>query len=126
MDAEARRAARLYNHATQIDPWPRPVVVHPCRYSLSMLQSDIILLFVLGFLRHGLPPRTHPTAGSATVATTDLRQHGNHLVPRRGRGIPKLLPVFRWQRCDNLLTVPTWPPPSGLACRALRMPLYRI
>ncbi|MGA7053894.1 MAG: adenylate/guanylate cyclase domain-containing protein [Mycobacterium sp.] len=101
-------------------PWPL--------FALSMLQADIIgALFVLGFLRYGLPPQDRvqlqdlPTlnlviwAGTLTVVFL-----AGEVVNLR-----LLLPVFRWQRHDNLLAEAD-PAATELArTRALRMPFYR-
>ena len=101
-------------------PWPL--------FALSMLQADIIgALFVLGFLRYGLPPQDRiqlqdlPTlnlviwAGTLTVV----------FVAGEVVNLRLLLPVFRWQRRDNLLAEAD-PAATELArSRALRMPFYR-
>lgn len=64
-------------------PWPL--------FSLSMLQSDIIgALFVLGFLRYGLPPQDNiqlqdlPPVNLLIFVSTVII-----LFPRRGRGEPE-------------------------------------
>jgi adenylate cyclase len=101
-------------------PWPL--------FALSMLQADIIgALFVLGLLRYGLPPQDRiqlqdlPTlnlviwAGTLTVV----------FVAGEVVNLRLLLPVFRWQRRDNLLAEAD-PAATELArSRALRMPFYR-
>lgn len=101
-------------------PWPL--------FSLSMLQADIIgALFVLGFLRYALPPEDRiqlqdlPVLNVAIFATS--------LVVLFVAGVSVtlrlLLPVFRWQRGDNLLGEAD-PADAVLArSRALRMPFYR-
>lgn len=101
-------------------PWPL--------FSLSMLQSDIIgALFVLGFLRYGLPPQDNiqlqdlpPVNLLIFVSTVIILFLAGAVV-----NLKLLMPVLRWQRRDNLLTEPD-PAATELArSRALRMPLYR-
>ena len=101
-------------------PWPV--------FALSMLQADIIgALFVLGFLRYGLPPQDRiqlqdlPTLNLAIFAATLI------VVFLVGSvvNLRLLMPVFRWQRRDNLLAEAD-PAATELArSRALRMPFYR-
>ena len=101
-------------------PWPV--------FVLSMMQADIIgALFVLGFLRYALPPEDRiqlqdlPT-GNLVIFTTSLI-----VVFTVGSvvNLRMLVPVFRWQRGDNLLTEAD-PAATELArSRALRMPFYR-
>jgi adenylate cyclase len=101
-------------------PWPV--------FSLGMLQADIIgALFVLGFLRFGLPPEDRiqlqdlPKLSLAIFLTVLLVSFtiGSWVSLRL------LVPVFRWQRRDGLL-VDSDPPATELArTRALRMPIYR-
>lgn len=101
-------------------PWPL--------FSLSMLQSDIIgALLVLGFLRYGLPPQDRielqdlPTRNLAifTISVAVAFSIGF------GVNLKLLMPVFRWQRRDNLLTEAD-PATTELArSQALRMPFYR-
>ncbi|WP_406813811.1 adenylate/guanylate cyclase domain-containing protein [Mycobacterium sp. M23085] len=101
-------------------PWPL--------FSLSMLQADIIgALFVLGFLRYALPPEDRiqlqdlPALNLAIFATALV------VVFLTGLAVTLrlLLPVFRWQRRDNMLAEAD-PAATELArSRALRMPFYR-
>jgi adenylate cyclase len=101
-------------------PWPV--------FSLSQLQADIIgALLVLGFLRYGLPPEDRielqdlPTINLAIFAGSVV------LLFFVGFSISVrlLVPVFRWQRRDGLLT-DTDPAATELArSRALRTPFYR-
>jgi adenylate cyclase len=101
-------------------PWPV--------FSLSQLQADIIgALLVLGFLRYGLPPEDRielqdlPTINLAIFAgsVVFLFFVGFSISVRL------LVPVFRWQRRDGLLT-DTDPAATELArSRALRTPFYR-
>ena len=101
-------------------PWPV--------FSLSMLQADIIgALFVLGFLRYGLPPADRielqdlPRLNLAIFAISVVAV----FLAGFAVNLRLLVPVFRWQRRDNLL-VETDPAATDLArTRALRMPFYR-
>jgi adenylate cyclase len=101
-------------------PWPV--------FSLSMLQADIIgALFVLGFLRYGLPPQDRiqlqdlPALNLAIFAIAIIVLFLAELAVT----LRMLVPVFRWQRRDNLLAE-TDPAATELArSRALRMPFYR-
>jgi adenylate cyclase len=101
-------------------PWPL--------FSLSMLQADIIgALFVLGFLRYGLPPQDRiqlqdlPTLNLAIFAGTLVILFLVGVVVN----LRLLMPVFRWQRRDNMLAEAD-PAATELArSRALRMPYYR-
>jgi adenylate cyclase len=101
-------------------PWPV--------FTLSMLQADIIGgLFVLGFLRFGLPAEDRielqdlPSANVMTfvAVVAVLFFAGVSLSVRL------LVPVFRWQRREGPLDDPD-PAATELArSRALRMPFYR-
>src|SRR6201996_9714605 len=101
-------------------PWPL--------FALSMLQADIIgALFVLGFLRYGLPPQDRiqlqdlPTLNLAIFATSLVAL----FLARFVVDLKLLMPVFRWQRRDNMLAEAD-PAATELArSRALRMPYYR-
>jgi adenylate cyclase len=101
-------------------PWPL--------FSLSMLQADIIgALFVLGFLRYGLPPQDRIQLQD--LPTLNLAIFAGSLVILFLVGVVVnlrlLMPVFRWQRRDNMLAE-TDPAATELArSRALRMPYYR-
>ncbi|MET0700722.1 MAG: adenylate/guanylate cyclase domain-containing protein [Mycobacterium sp.] len=101
-------------------PWPV--------FSLGMLQADIIgALFVLGFLRFGLPPEDRiqlqdlPTANLVIfVAVLGISFAVGSFISLR-----LLFPVLRWQRRDALLADAD-PVSTELArTRALRMPIYR-
>ncbi|SOX56350.1 adenylate/guanylate cyclase domain-containing protein [Mycobacterium ahvazicum] len=93
-----------------------------------MLQADIIgALFVLGFLRYGLPPQDRiqlqdlPTLNLAVFASTLVILFLVGVVVN----LRLLMPVFRWQRRDNMLAEAD-PAATELArSRALRMPYYR-
>lgn len=101
-------------------PWPL--------FSLSMLQADIIgALFVLGFLRYGLPPQDRIQLQD--LPTLNLAIFAGSLVVLFLVGVVVnlrlLMPVFRWQRRDNMLAEAD-PAATELArSRALRMPYYR-
>ncbi|WP_191496816.1 adenylate/guanylate cyclase domain-containing protein, partial [Mycobacterium simulans] len=101
-------------------PWPV--------FSLSMLQADIIGgLFVLGFLRYGLPP--HDRIELQDLPSLNLTIFITSVVLLFFAGfawnLKLLMPVFRWQRRDNLLAEVD-PSATELArSRALRMPFYR-
>ncbi len=79
-------------------PWPV--------FSLSMLQADIIGgLFVLGFLRYGLPPNDRiqlqdlPPLNLAIFLTSVITL----FLAGFALNLKLLVPVFRWQRRDNLV-----------------------
>jgi len=101
-------------------PWPV--------FLLTQLQADIIgALLVLGFLRYALPPEDRielqklPALNLATFTGSIV------LLFLVGTAISarSLVPVFRWQRRDGLLT-DTDPAATDLArSRALRTPFYR-
>jgi len=101
-------------------PWPL--------FALSMLQADIVGgLFVLGFLRYGLPPQDRiqlqdlPALNIAIVVSVMILLFFCGIV----FNLRLLTPVFRWQRRDNLLGEAD-PAATELArSRALRMPYYR-
>jgi adenylate cyclase len=101
-------------------PWPV--------FSLGMLQSDIIgALFVLGFLRFGLPPEDRIQLQDLPAA--NLAIFLGYLFVSFTAGVwlslRLLIPVIRWQRTDTLLGGGD-PAMTELArVRALRMPYYR-
>ncbi|OBA84530.1 adenylyl cyclase [Mycobacterium sp. 1164966.3] len=101
-------------------PWPV--------FSLSMLQADIIgALFVLGFLRYGLPPQDRvelqdlPLRNLVIVVTSLVAVFLAGFVVN----VKLLMPVFRWQRRDNLLAESDPADTEVARSRALRMPFYR-
>ncbi|ORA84052.1 adenylate/guanylate cyclase domain-containing protein [Mycobacterium malmoense] len=101
-------------------PWPL--------FSLSMLQADIIGgLFVLGFLRYGLPPQDRiqlqdlPPVNLAIFISVVVSLFIAGIV----FNLKLLLPVFRWQRRDNLLAEADPAATEVARSRALRMPYYR-
>jgi len=101
-------------------PWPV--------FALGMVQADIIgALFVLGFLRFGLPPGDRLELQD--LPAFNLALFLGYLVVSFTVGayvtLRLLLPVIRWQRRDTLLADPD-PAATELArARALRMPFYR-
>ena len=101
-------------------PWPL--------LTLSMLQADIIgALLVLGFLRYGLPPedRVELQVLPALNLTIWLGSIVVLFLVGFSISVRLLVPVFRWQRRDALLT-DTDPAATELArSRALRTPFYR-
>jgi adenylate cyclase len=101
-------------------PWPV--------FSLGMLQADIIgALFVLGFLRFGLPPEDRielqdlPRANIAIFFAVLLFL----FVVGISVNLWLLIPVFRWQRRDGLLADADTATTELARSRALRMPFYR-
>ncbi|HXY67503.1 MAG TPA: adenylate/guanylate cyclase domain-containing protein [Mycobacterium sp.] len=101
-------------------PWPV--------FTLSQLQADIIgALLVLGFLRYGLPPEDRIELQELPPLNLAIFAGSAVLLFLLGTAISArlLLPVFRWQRRDGLLT-DTDPAATELArSRALRTPFYR-
>jgi adenylate cyclase len=101
-------------------PWPV--------FTLGMLQSDIIgALFVLGFLRFGLPPEDRIQLQD--LPAFNLAIFLGYLFVSFTVGswlsLRLLIPVIRWQRRDTLLGGSD-PAVTELArVRALKMPFYR-
>lgn len=93
-----------------------------------MLQADIIgALFVLGFLRYGLPPQDRIELQDLPRINLVIFAASLIVVFITGFfvSLNLLMPVFRWQRRDNLLAEAD-PGATELArTRALRMPFYR-
>jgi adenylate cyclase len=93
-----------------------------------MLQADIIgALFVLGFLRYGLPPQDRIQLQDLPALNLTIFGLSLMVVVVAGWvvNLRLLVPVFRWQRRDNLLSEAD-PAATALArSRALRMPFYR-
>lgn len=101
-------------------PWPV--------FALGMLQADIIgALFVLGFLRFGLPPQDRVMLQD--LPPTNLAIFLSVLFVSFGIGsfisLRLLVPVFRWQRRDGLLADADPVATERARTRALRMPTYR-
>ncbi|GFG54588.1 adenylate/guanylate cyclase domain-containing protein [Mycolicibacterium agri] len=101
-------------------PWPV--------FTLGMLQADIIgALFVLGFLRFGLPPEDRIQLQDLPAFNLAIFLGYLFLSFTIGAyvSLRLLIPVMRWQRRDSMLT-DTDPAATELArTRALRMPFYR-
>jgi adenylate cyclase len=101
-------------------PWPV--------FTLSMLQADIIgALLVLGFLRYGLPAEDRIELQDLPAANLAIWLGSLVILFIGGLSLSArlLVPVFRWQRRDNLLA-DTDPAATELArSRALRTPFYR-
>ena len=101
-------------------PWPV--------FTLGMLQADIIgALFVLGFLRFGLPAddRVQLQDLPAFNLAIFLGYLFVSFTVAAWLTLRLLLPVIRWQRRDSLLTDGD-PSITELArVRALKMPFYR-
>ena len=123
MIRQAPPIARIRAFAGWIVRTPWPV------FTLGMLQADIIgALFVLGFLRFGLPPKDRvvlqelPQANLALFAAVLLLAFTfGSLI-----SLKLLLPVFRWQRSDDDGLGDTDPVATEFArTRALKMPFYR-
>lgn len=102
-------------------PWPV--------FTLSLLQADIIgALFVLGFLRFGLPAEDRiqlqdlPAVNLAVFLTVLFVS----FVVAAWLSLRLLIPVIRWQRRDTLHGDTDDPAFTELArTRALKMPYYR-
>src|SRR5882762_3332113 len=101
-------------------PWPV--------FTLGMLQADIIgALFVLGFLRFGLPPedRVQLQDLPAFNLAIFLGYLFVSFIVAAWLSLRLLIPVIRWQRRDTLLGDGD-PAITELArVRALKMPFYR-
>jgi adenylate cyclase len=101
-------------------PWPV--------FILGQLQADIIgALFVLGFLRFGLPPADRiqlqmlPQANLALFATVLFLA----FLFGSAVSLRLLTPVFRWQRRDGTLAEIDPTASEFARTRALKMPFYR-
>jgi len=101
-------------------PWPV--------FTLGMLQADVIgALFVLGFLRFGLPPEDRiqlqdlPTKNLAIFLVVLFIS----FVVASWITLRLLFPVIRWQRRDTLQLVDESDFTELARARALRMPFYR-
>ena len=122
MTTEAEPIGRISAFVRWVARTPWPV------FTLGMLQSDIIgALFVLGFLRFGLPPEDRIQLQD--LPALNLAVFLGYLFLSFTVGayvsLRLLIPVMRWQRRDSLLTE-TDPAITELArTRALKMPFYR-
>ena len=101
-------------------PWPV--------FLLGMLQSDIIgALFVLGFLRFGLPPEDRIQLQD--LPTFNLAIFLSYLFVSftlaSWLSLRLLIPVIRWQRRDTLLGGTDTAVTELARVRALKMPFYR-
>jgi len=104
-----------------LTPWPV--------FTLGMLQADIIgALFVLGYLRFGLPPADRVTIQDLPQANLALFGAVLFLAFTFGSliSLRLLMPVFRWQRRDRDGLLDADPVSTEQArTRALKMPFYR-
>ena len=101
-------------------PWPV--------FSLGILQADIIgALLVLGFLRFGLPPADRLKLQDLPAGNLAIFLGYVIVAFTVGTAISfyLLVPVFRWQRRDSLLTDDDPALSEKARLRALRMPTYR-
>jgi adenylate cyclase len=101
-------------------PWPV--------FTLGMLQADIIgALFVLGFLRFGLPAEDRVQLQD--LPTLNLAIFLGYLFVSftvlSWLTLRLLIPVIRWQRRDSLLGSSDTAVTDLARVRALRMPFYR-
>jgi adenylate cyclase len=101
-------------------PWPV--------FTLGILQADIIgALFVLGFLRFGLPPEDRVQLQD--LPASNLAIFLGYLFVSFTVGaylsLRLLIPVIRWQRRDTLLADGDASTTDLARARALRMPFYR-
>ena len=101
-------------------PWPV--------FTLGMLQADIIgALFVLGFLRFGLPPedRIQLQDLPAFNLAIFLAYLFVSFTVASYLSLRLLIPVMRWQRRDTLLGERDPATTEMARTRALKMPFYR-
>lgn len=101
-------------------PWPV--------FSLGILQADIIgALLVLGFLRFGLPPADRLKLQDLPAGNLAVFLAYVIVAFMVGTSISFILlvPVFRWQRRDALLTDDDPAVTEQARLRALKMPTYR-
>ena len=101
-------------------PWPV--------FTLGMLQADIIgALFVLGFLRFGLPPedRIQLQDLPAFNLAIFLAYLFVSFTVASYLSLRLLIPVMRWQRRDTLLGDRDPASTEMARTRALKMPFYR-
>jgi adenylate cyclase len=101
-------------------PWPV--------FSLGILQADIIgALLVLGFLRYGLPPADRLKLQDLPAGNLAVFLAYVIIAFIVGTAISFILlvPVFRWQRRDALLTDDDPAVTEQARLRALKMPTYR-
>ena len=122
MATEAIESGRISEFARWVARTPWPV------FTLGMLQADVIgALFVLGFLRFGLPPEDRiqlqdlPAANLAVFLSYLFVSFtfASYVTLRM------LIPVMRWQRRDMLLGNRDPADTEVARMRALKMPFYR-
>ena len=122
MAAEATESGRISALVRWIVRTPWPV------FTLGMLQADIIgALWVLGFLRLGLPPEDRLQLQDLPAANLAIFlgylfvsfTFASYLSLRM------LIPVMRWQRRDLLLGDRDPAETEKARMRALKMPFYR-
>jgi len=122
MAAEATESGRISALVRWIVRTPWPV------FTLGMLQADIIgALWVLGFLRLGLPPEDRLQLQDLPAANLAIFlgylfvsfTFASYLSLRM------LIPVMRWQRRDLLLGDRDPAETKKARMRALKMPFYR-
>ncbi|MUM32114.1 HAMP domain-containing protein, partial [Mycolicibacterium sp. CBMA 361] len=123
MATDVQRIGRIRGFVRWVARTPWPV------FTLSLLQADIIgALFVLGFLRFGLPAEDRiqlqdlPAVNLAVFLTV----LSVAFVVAAWLSLRLLIPVIRWQRRDTLHGGTDDPAFTELArTRALKMPYYR-
>jgi adenylate cyclase len=124
VESSARTIGRIRVFVRWVIRTPWPV------FTLGMLQADIIgALFVLGFLRFGLPPEDRVVIQDLPQANLALFAGVLFLAFTIGSiiSLRLLMPVFRWQRRErDGLTSDDDPVATEQArTRALKMPFYR-
>ena len=122
MTTDALPAGRISGFVRWVARTPWPV------FTLGMLQADVIgALFVLGFLRFGLPPEDRiqlqdlPTKNLAIFLVILFIG----FVVASWTTLRLLFPVIRWQRRDTLQGTDDSAFTELARTRALRMPFYR-
>ncbi|HZA11989.1 MAG TPA: adenylate/guanylate cyclase domain-containing protein [Mycobacterium sp.] len=121
MTTEAMPIGRIRAFVRWVVRTPWPV------FTLGMLQADIIgALFVLGFLRFGLPPEDRIQLQMLPQGNLALFAAVLFLAFLFGSAISLrlLIPVFRWQRRDGVAETDQQETQFARA-RALKMPFYR-
>lgn len=97
-------------------------------FSLGLLQADIIgALVVISFLRFGLPPSDQVKLQDLPTTNLAIFLSYVFLAFLVGTAISftLLIPVFRWQRRDAILSDDDPALTEQARLRALRMPVYR-
>ena len=122
MTTEAIALGRISAFVRWVARTPWPV------FTLGMLQADIIgALFVLGFLRFGLPPedRIQLQDLPAFNLAVFLGYLFVSFTVASYLSLRLLIPVMRWQRRDTLLGDRDPASTEMARTRALKMPFYR-